>query len=226
MSNFTTWRSLVDGEEILAIPDSAIAQFLPSNYDTGQDAWPDEIGGVGDLTEGTGITAVLTDEQNGEDLLDFDDDRVEASNVAESINQPYTAIFGAEVTDNNDSSTVIDSVSTDDDRTLFQLRYNDNDYRVQSDSAVSIGSEPTSDFAIFSVHFEGPDTEVRVNGISEGTADAGTSGIESFRIGQDAAEGNPAMMRMGELMVYEGLSDDDRDSEEQRLADKYGVALA
>ena len=41
MSNFTTWRSLVDGEEIGAIPDSAIYQYVFDSFTASN--WPDEI---------------------------------------------------------------------------------------------------------------------------------------------------------------------------------------
>ena len=43
MSNFTTWRSLVDGEEILAIPDSVVEDFERTN------PLDDYFGDVGDF---------------------------------------------------------------------------------------------------------------------------------------------------------------------------------
>ena len=42
MSNFTTWRSLVDGEEIGAIPDSVVHQYITEDFT--QTNWPDSEG--------------------------------------------------------------------------------------------------------------------------------------------------------------------------------------
>ena len=42
MSNFTTWRSLVDGEEIAGIPDSAVHHYSVTDFTTSN--WPDSEG--------------------------------------------------------------------------------------------------------------------------------------------------------------------------------------
>ena len=42
MSNFTTWRSLVDGEEIAVIPDSVVLQYFATEVSGGSLTWPDD----------------------------------------------------------------------------------------------------------------------------------------------------------------------------------------
>ena len=75
MSNFTTWRSLVDGEEIVAIPDSGADHYYPVTAGSGPTI--EDVNGNVDLTDyngswvsGEGIGEVYADLDGVDNMAD------------------------------------------------------------------------------------------------------------------------------------------------------------
>ena len=69
MTEFTTWRSLVDGAEITAIPDSVLLQYFATQVTGGDTTWPDD-NGVKDMSlTGDETDTTLSD---GSEALSFD----------------------------------------------------------------------------------------------------------------------------------------------------------
>jgi len=109
MSNFTTWRSLVDGEELSAIPDSAISQYVSPQFTSS--GWPDNISDK-DITTISGLTndetafggeeAVVgdgTDDHGAGDVWDHWDNMHQDLSFGVSINTSDAngAIVGVEI---------------------------------------------------------------------------------------------------------------------------------
>ena len=64
MTEFTEWRSLVDGERISGIPDDLLNQWIVSNFDS---PWPDEVGNADMSVSGLSTTTI-----DGETLVSGD----------------------------------------------------------------------------------------------------------------------------------------------------------
>lgn len=62
MPEFTTWRSLVDGQEYSAIPDSAVLNFNASNF---AEPWPNDVENEPDMSVSGLSSTTLSDDSDG-----------------------------------------------------------------------------------------------------------------------------------------------------------------
>ena len=235
MSNFTTWRSLVDGNQIAAIPDSTVEQFDFSD--------PSSVSTNGDLTaidsqlSETTLTGTFSDYVEGEingrnvGLSDGVDDSLDADFDGGTLTTPITTIAVFQVLDaETDLQTVVssnnnESTARDEDRWLFNgtdfVNYNFN-----------FG---TNDVFIQTVNWNIDDTslDVWMNGTLLDDVDTGSEEINAndfegiglaYRRGNDDRHGN---YHHCEYMVYDEILDTEtRQEEEQRLSDKWDISLA
>ena len=209
------------------IPDSAIAQYdaqaLSGNDGDGLSTWPDEIGN-NDITGGNPI--IRDAGINGNRSLEFDGVNDSLDISFSTISQPNTIISVVEFgkSDTTEDSFIIDSESNS-DHAVSQGRY-----EKQSIEAGSLlrGAAVTQDPILITGIFDGSNSVIKENGSQQNTGDAGNNGLTGISVGINQSGNTDDMYQgyIGEIMVYESrLSSSEIDSEEQRLADKWGITL-
>jgi len=208
-----------DGNTVFsAIPDSAVSQYLPANYDNTNNEWPDEIGGIGTLSGS--VTSVNSSGRNGETTLTIDGDKLQQTASA-NISTPFTTIVAVNT---STRGTIHDSTTTSDSRIAF--RSANGKYALQNGSfVITDTASTTGSWLILTAHFDGANSFVRENQTQTADVDAGNEQIESFQIGKDAADGNVITADFGEMVVYDSLPVSEIPNEEQRLADKYAITF-
>ena len=209
MTEFTTWRSLVDGAEISAIPDSGM---LHAHYDATQlgqsdgssvDTWTDESENGYDATGGSPI--YREDGINGHPALEFDgtDDTFSVSSSDwDDLEDPFTIYGVVELVGVSSRGSIINhptSTGTS-DRIIFRW---DPDWRVL---AVNNGFTGSSDDSVqmLGLIFDGDDGILREDG-SE-TASESNSGemMDALQIGSQRDEEEYWDGYMGEILIYDG----------------------
>ena len=226
MVDFTggTWRSLIDGSEVSAIPDSVGTQYDAADVSGTIQTWPDSVGDR-DITGGD--PEVLADELNGEPVVSFDTDDLLSLDSSEwpDIEPPFTVI-----------AVVADSLQGSDSYAVFgEQDGDDNNVRIvwRNDSwTISIEGDD----------IDGSDTDLPViltgiwsengglweNGdrtVDTDTADTMES-IEMNSIRDGSIWNNE--LEIAKLNIYpdDNLHETgDRADEEQRLADRFGISL-
>ena len=119
--NFQKWRSLIDGQEVSAIPDSVVMQYVATNVNGGDTTWTDDTG-----TSDMSLTGGETDTTvNDSEALNFDgvDDHgliTLPSDLEGSSLQEWSIEFSLAWTHSSDN--VITGVI--DGSQLFQIRIN------------------------------------------------------------------------------------------------------
>ena len=231
MSDFTTWRSLVDGEEIGVIPDSAIAQYdaqvLDLDDGEGVTSWPDEIGDVGTLTGGT--PTYQTDEINGNPAVVFDgtDDELDVDFDSDET-QPYTIIIVAEIEDDDDDRGAAWGTPDGSREPSLNKEYNNGWVMYGDDEDATFGGQPPEQNEIITNVVDDDNTELRINGSSQGTGTF-TDDLDGLLLGQRGDDFNDSFTTgpIAEVMLYDdGLDSDEIDDEEERLSDKWGIDLS
>ena len=142
MSNFTTWRSLVDGEEIAGIPDSAVSQY---RIDEGSDSTlNNEFDGQPDGTiygaswiEDTDLTGGWGLDFGGEDYVDIDSQFDFIDDEAELTFCVTIDVDSLNADDrwwhHTDGSTYAIGVGIDQDGDGVSARFNDDRGDIQGD---------------------------------------------------------------------------------------------
>ena len=235
MSNFTAWRSLVDGEEVGGIPDSAVwqinAQELTglSDQDT-INTWPDVIGS-NDLDQGTGLTYV-TDGINGKPSARADgvDDRLFRDPFGLDISQKAVIFAVVELLSTASDFQIPHAGATGSDSTAYQLRLENSDgsaKEIFSGNSVSGGSVETTAVLVTQV-YDGANSKIRENGTQTGTGDVGdrnqASGAE-FNVGADREGERHANADIGMIEIHDGDVDGGITSREQEIADMWDITL-
>ena len=102
MTEFTTWRSLVDGEEIIAIPDLGLDHFYFSKELETVDPWPDEDGDLD--ASAVGEPSLNSDGINGNQTVQYGDeiDRHETGVFELNDEQEFTAVAVVELDKTSD----------------------------------------------------------------------------------------------------------------------------
>jgi len=223
----TNWYARSGSDEISAIPDSAIAQYdaqaLSGNDGDGLSTWPDEIGN-NDITGGNPI--IRDAGINGNRSLEFDGVNDSLDISFSTISQPNTIISVVEFgkSDTTEDSFIIDSESNS-DHAVSQGRFGEQS--IQAGSRLG-GTAVTQDPILITGIFDGSNSVIKENGSQQNTGDAGNNGLTGISVGINQSGSTDRMYQgyIGEIMVYESrLSSSEIDSEEQRLADKWGITL-
>ena len=226
MSNFTTWRSLVDGEEIVAIPDSAVA-----HYDATQEGATGPISTINDLigsADLSGDATVIGDGINGEKTYRFTDDELmrTTTNIADTDPQTVLAVIRPQNVTPNDDALMLDG----DDINTFAARIEQDgtDYAVQRADIGEVGGSPSTDPQLFELEARNDDEiNLRVDGAEIISATGNPSDLSGFTVAGrgDGGSGNSAEIDVGEIVILEDHSPDDQDGERSRLSDKWGISL-
>ena len=217
MSNFTTWRSLVDGEEIAGIPDSVDYQFVASSWTEGA-SWDSEDG-TASLNE-VGSPTKQSGDLNGEDTIYLDgvDDAFENSSL--SWSQPNAVVIvGRHISGSGEDSRFFDSQGSG--RQILTADENGN-FGIFAGSWIEDGATD-SNWHIFNPLYDGASSDLRVDGTESVSGDIGTMGLDGPVIGARDNFSAFHEMEVAEIWFMSSPSASDRDDADSILNDKYGI---
>jgi len=232
MVDFTggTWRSLIDGSEVIAIPDSAIAQFDASELSLDDSdpvtTWPDELGNY-DLTDaGGGDPVYRTDELNGLPVVEFNGDRNNADlldNTSISSNQPNTIIIVCKH-DPVDSTGFVYGEAGGDRTGLAGS--SDDEWSWRGDTNIDGGTLDPNEYTILTGIYDGSNSIGRQDGTEVASGDVGTDVLDGISVGGRDNEEFGLNGGIAELRIYDDrLSSSEYESKESNLAEKWGISL-
>ena len=225
MTEFTTWRSLVDGAEISAIPDrkDLHAHYDFSAYNETQTTDFEDLSGNGHDLENGSITG-CTGDINGVQAGEFDgvDDAIWASNTPDIW--PTSIFVVHRIDDTSDRHHVIQPSS---EANYLEWRNTEWSMNIQGDSDV-VGSDDDT-INLHSLEFNDT-SKLRENGQEVGTEDS-TSAIQVLdEIGLGSQ--NPRFDdrfyegAIGEVLIYQSLRDESTTNDvESYLSDKWNIDL-
>ena len=229
MVDFTggTWRSLIDGSEVVAIPDSAVLHVVAGDYDEGTGSWPDQSGEGNDLTA-VGDPQRVTNELNGEDVVRLDGvgDYFDGPGSGSwSVTQPFMTVGVVRNPNTSSSQMLADAQggSPGSGRVTQFLRHADSQTEINAGTSLTANNQIT-DYQILSCVYDGSNSIIRQDKTQQASGGAGSSDwTEGLRLGADASAG---LNLDGEIVEY--LVIDERDltklqNEEDRLDSKYGI---
>ena len=212
MVDFTggTWRSLIDGSEVGAIPDSENlhahydAQEINANDQDTVTTWGDLSGNDFDAT-GNGATYV-TDGINGNASLSFDgtDDQFDVSTSDwATISTPFAVFAIVELADDNESNQMFITGNVEND--LHALRWSPGEWELRLTGDALSGSGDGTVQQISGI-YDGGESEIREEGTQTGTSDIGSGNIENISIGNRGLDQTGYWDGMiGEILVYEQI---------------------
>ena len=225
MSNFTTWRSLVDGEEIGAIPDSGLDhRYIADDIDSSDgdtiDSWsPSE----GDLTlNAVGGPIYRSNGIGGNPSVEFDgvDDLFQSS--GDSIPQPTHIFVVAKFNDSSGIQNIFDGESAD-GRQIIQA--NSGGYRIFAGSDTVGGGSVDTDPHIYTASFDAENSYLRVDGDQILSGDPGNDGLSMLTLGASNSESDHFEGEISEWLVYSDDKGGEEDDIEELLAQEYGISL-
>ena len=227
MTEFTTWRSLVDGEEIGAIPDRDLlhahydARELGLNDNDSVTTW-DDLEGDNDLTEGDAPT-FKTDVINGNPVVRHDGsgNYLETA-FASEISQPNHVYAVAVWRDAVDAGGHFWDGDSQDEANFRQGGGNE-DWRISAPDTVAGGSTDNDDH-IFGIIYDGPDSAIREDGSVVASGDAGSNGYNGFKTGVRGGISDFGQVDFGEILIYNG--EPTPADVEQYLSDEWGISLS
>jgi len=171
MVDFTggTWRSLIDGSEISAIPDTLGNRYNAAETGVSDaenvDPWPDIIGNVDLTAEGT--PTLDTTGINGVEAVSYTSNDAHDYNFETSVTEPATLLIALNVPDNPDN---FDTVWKDEtgDRSELHYRRDDGDFiRFEiNETSGTTDSFITGD-VIFTIAIDETNAVLRINGSDE-----------------------------------------------------------
>ena len=218
MSNFTTWRSLVDGEEILAIPDSVVSHFDAREENVGTlSSFTDQVGNY-DLS---GSAEVISDGINGQETVRLDGSEI-MSNDSIQINQPHVIVAVFQQQSNSSEDHIFDSTSSS-GRRMF--RDDGGDYSIFFGDSGVTGGSPDTDHHVVVIEARSGEDRVEIDGDVIIDGESGDDDMEGFTIGADRNEEDRAEVDFGEIMHLEDPSDSDISDQRDRMADDWGISL-
>lgn len=226
---------VVSGRGIAAGPGSTLvtadlqhqydAQALSgfSNGDT-VSTWPDEQGSV-DLSA-TGAPFYDADGINSNPAVSYDGtDDYHDGNFGSTYSQA-THIFMVAKWDTNTSGSDIYGFDGNDSTDRQALWESDTPWDIWSGNTLVGSSSADTNPHIFGCLFNGSSSELRIDGSSDVTGDAGTSSIAGFTLAAKFNDGNYSDMRIGEVLLYNAEKTSSEISDiESYLSDKWGITI-
>jgi len=219
-----------DGSTVFSsIPDSAILQVDPTQSFTSSDDGtsitgpiPDESGNGNDLANDEGAATVVENGINGVRSLDFDRGPDEYSVQFATVTQPTTIFIVVQYQDTNDHDVF--GSANDGSPHIFQAFVFGND-RIFAGSSIADGSSDQNPH-LFTLIFDGANSVMRKDGSQVASGDAGTNGLDGFRLGDSGDFSTHTNSLIGEVLPCDDrLSQSEIDNQEQRIANKYGITL-
>ena len=201
MTEFTTWRSLVDGAEIAAIPDSEdlhsayFADNLELNENDDVIEWQDQGDDSLDLTPDNNPPKFLDDPPRVEFEIGEEQD---LSTSFSDLPQPYSIFLVVDSDDNSSSDT--DYFFSEESGSGNVALHTDDDsvYAMRAMDKVS-GGNPDADEHILVGRFDGDDSELRLDGSVLATGDVGGNDLNEHRLNRRDSGSD---FRLKSVMVY------------------------
>ena len=226
MSNFTAWRSLVDGEEIGAIPDTvenqSFAWYPFDEYgDTQTESFEDQSPNDNDLDNGSisGMTT-LNGVQAG--VFDGDGDTLSIGSFS-SENHPYT-LFVVGRLDATDLTQSYVPVNTKDGDTSA-LFWSGSFEKWRMFSGDGFNGSNNEDIKLLTGVFDTDESVIRENATEESTGDSGSRELDKINVGHDNDRNNWDGA-IGEVIIFDDrLSLDDINEIEEYLANKWSISI-
>ena len=231
MVDFTggTWRSLIDGSEVSAIPDSADLNIVASDYDGGNNNWVANIGP--DVPDARNSPSKNQDTINGTtyDIVRYEDDASQTTELSSSTDPVAFVFVGQSVTE-DDNGIPVDGGSS------LELAMNDDNnddgwrlFRGGTEGTDGNAGSSDTNYHIYTLKgINGDEIELRIDGTSViGPLVASSSSVTGVTIGDrgDVTGNNADDLRVRELTRLNNYASGDVSQEEQRLADKYGFSI-
>ncbi|AFZ74572.1 hypothetical protein [Natronobacterium gregoryi] len=216
-----------------AIPDSAIHHYdslkLDFDDDDEVDNWPDEIGNV-DLDDiDTGSPTYKEDGVNSNPSVEFKQNILTHSTGNVEINDPYSIAVVAECTGTRGDDDL--NIVNDPDRSDMQIRINDG---IDNEQEVELLGEgvntiPLGDAVQQYVGVFTGDSSSTEHICNDTTAsfDGGSTDADTLFVGGEEGRTDRSWEGfISEIIIYdEKLDSDTRQSEHDRLADKWGISF-
>lgn len=215
--------------EQITIPDS---EDLHARYDARElsaadgdpvSTWPDETANGHDLTAGTAPTYVESG-INGNPVIRFDgvDDFLDVA--WGTIYQPNHVFIVGRMQSIPSNAVVFFDSETSNHRHAIFVSGDPNPWAMHAGGTIKDGSADTSAH-IFNGLFDGASSELRVDGASTITGDAGADGFNGLTVGAEVAKNSYANVDIGEILVYPMDKSAKETDIEQYLSDGWGVTL-
>lgn len=225
MTEFTTWRSLVDGAAISAIPDSAIAQYdATTESSTGSiTSISDQIGSF-DLS---GSAEVITNGINSNQTYRFDGTELMTTTAEMASIEPFTIMAVVEQQEPAGSNDWYWSTENDTDRVALQDD-DDAEYNLfrGGDSSASIGTVITDPQIIETKADNDDELELIQDGESQGVETLSSGFMDGFSLaGRGTSFDRNVELDVGEVVVLEDHSAEDAQNLRESLASKWGISL-
>ena len=224
-TDFNEWYSLVDGQIIRAIPDSAIAR-----YDAREE---EETGSINNIKDQTGTfdlsgnCTVISDGINGNRTFRFDGDANKMTNTDIDVSTGWAIISADQQMESSGSNNAYWSSRPNAGDGFVSLQDDDSDdyniYRSQSGNDIQVAGQPDQNVSIHTVHGEsGGNTIFRKNGSQvsqKSQEDAGLEGIE-LASGFDVLD--ELEVDYGEVIILNNPTSEDIEQVESRMHDDWG----
>ena len=220
MTEFTTWRSLVDGAEISEIPD-AVAHYDAFEIDAtdgdSKTSWTDLTGNF-DVSGGSSIE-YKTNGINGNPSLEFSGGSPLENSEAE-FDQPITIVAVTEFMDSDLTNAGVPVGNIGDQFEIMQGRGDGFD-SLRAGEDLDVGNTENSPSLLIGV-FDGTESKARRNASDESTGDVGQNNMDGIRMGEDSNGSNSYDGQVGEVKIFDRkLSSEEISSIENELLDKW-----
>lgn len=217
-------------DSVNAIPDSAIAHYdateLSLSDGDSVSTWSDQTGNGYDLTAGTAPT-YKTGIINGNPVVRFDgvDDFLDVA--FSTISQPNHIFIVVQYRSVDSTSSGNQYTFDSDDSNNRELfRQFEGNWGIFAGSNL-FGSAADTSAHIGTALYNGSSSSLRIDGADDATGDAGADGLGGLTVGSSSSDSDFGPVDIGEIVVCDGeLSTSDRDAEESRLAEKWGISIA
>jgi len=223
-----------DGTELWnAIPDSALLQ-IDATQDSASDGssistLTDFSGENNNLTGGS--ATYQTGVRNGNPVYDFDGVDDEYTLSSPTTAQPYTLAYVVSFSDNGEKITPFSTFDDGGSRATIDHNFTSEDGdgdTVQgfAGNLVSQGT-PVGGWQLITAVFDGANSVIWRDGAKVVEGDLGTHDWSGFRIGNHYSSSRYLNGPLGELLFYDADLRDtgELSTEEQRLADKWGITI-
>ena len=232
MVSFNTWRSLVDGESISAIPDSVEYRFdartITVNDGEEVASWDDQVTGES-ITGNSGSVPLYRESVSALDdnpAVEWVDDGDQLKNTSfDNIPVPHSRIAIIEVTDESARHHIDGDFSQPPN---YAMEWNDEpEWRANRDGD-TIATGSTSNPALVSIREEDSGATMRVNRTEVGsTSDGPEPDFNSIEFPPDGVlNGRDPKIKMVMWEIHSDVSEDELIGRENDLVDEFGLNFA
>ena len=223
MTEFTTWRSLVDGAEISAIPDSVVSRYVPKEQPLGTITTVEDsedfsnLSGSAEIVD-NGINNNQSFRLNGSELLQHNTTYGDSTNHF-AVVFPYQ--IQEAVNSNNflvDGGSLLEFAVQDDDGGEFQLYINSN-----IDDNTGYVPDGNPHIARLEVD-ENDNVTFAIDGVAQSTPTLNQNGLSGLTLASRADDTLKLQADYGEVLVLVNPESGDVSDTEDRLAQEFDIA--